>query len=368
MSLLQLKLQHKAVDVAFSMSGSRLAVLSNEDVAVYAMDVTKRPIPPPSLIWRDSSFDGQRPRHVVFAGDDKIVVLTDSWEEDEGSLWIGYDGSLKGRGPILGLAQISALISSVDLQTHYLQFRDGTIHSIELDLTMDNLLVQTTLTQSLPAFAPEACVVAHDMIPVCFGLSKSGTLYANDRVLVRNCTSFVVTPAHLIFTTTQHLLKFVHLTSVEELEVPPDEPQKDERCRSVERGAKIVTVMPTTFSVVLQMPRGNLETIYPRALVLAAIRRCIEGDQYADAFLACRNQRVDMNILHDHDPERFMTNAAKIIDQIKKVEHLDLLLSQFRYVIPLRLSTTKPLTDTATRMSRRRCIRKHSKVKISKAR
>jgi elongator complex protein 1 len=115
-----------------------------------------------------------------------------------------------------------------------------------------------------------------------------------------------------------------------ELEVPADEPQKDERCRSIERGAKIVTVMPTTYSVVLQMPRGNLETIYPRALVLAAIRRSIEADRYDEAFLACRNQRVDMNILHDHDAERFLANLEKIITQIKKVEHIDLLLAQLR--------------------------------------
>ena len=79
------------------------------------------------------------------------------------------------------------------------------------------------------------------------------------------------------------------------------------------------------------MPRGNLETIYPRALVLAAIRRSIEADQYGEAFITCRNQRVDMNILHDHDPERFMANVSKIVAQIKRVEHIDLLLSQLRY-------------------------------------
>lgn len=112
--------------------------------------------------------------------------------------------------------------------------------------------------------------------------------------------------------------------------MPGDEPQTDERCRSIERGAKLVTVMPTTYSVVLQMPRGNLETIYPRALVLAAIRRSIESDQYNEAFFACRNQRVDMNILHDHDPERFMKSIELIVNQIEKVEHIDLLLSQFR--------------------------------------
>ena len=112
--------------------------------------------------------------------------------------------------------------------------------------------------------------------------------------------------------------------------MPGDEPQTDERCRSIERGAKLVTVMPTTYSVVLQMPRGNLETIYPRALVLAAIRRSIEADQYSDAFFACRNQRVDMNILHDHEPERFMKSIELIVNQIKKIEHIDLLLSQLR--------------------------------------
>lgn len=88
--------------------------------------------------------------------------------------------------------------------------------------------------------------------------------------------------------------------------------------------------MPTTYSVVLQMPRGNLETIYPRALVLAAIRRNIEMDNYGAAFLACRNQRVDMNILHDHDPDRYMAKIAQIIAQIKRVDHIDLLLSQLR--------------------------------------
>jgi elongator complex protein 1 len=130
----------------------------------------------------------------------------------------------------------------------------------------------------------------------------------------------------------RHIKMKVQLTHRLELEIPLDEPQNDERCRSVERGARIVTIMPTKYSVVLQMPRGNLETVYPRALVLAAIRRSIEDDQYGEAFLACRNQRVDMNILHDHNPGRFLANVEKIVEQINRVEHIDLLLSQFRLV------------------------------------
>lgn len=91
-----------------------------------------------------------------------------------------------------------------------------------------------------------------------------------------------------------------------------------------------MTVMPTIFALVLQMPRGNLETIYPRALVLAGIRDSINKMKYKKAFFACRNQRVDMNILHDHAPKQFVSSVGLFIDQIKKVEHIDLFLSQLR--------------------------------------
>ncbi|KAL9590796.1 MAG: hypothetical protein Q9203_000434 [Teloschistes exilis] len=173
---------------------------------------------------------------------------------------------------------------------------------------------------------PSSAVGRHDIV-----LTENGSLLAGQRILARGCTSYLFTPLHLIFTTSQHLLKFVHIAEdPEDLEVPPDTPESDERCRSIERGAKLVTAMPSVFAVVLQMPRGNLETIYPRALVLAGIRGSIDERNYRKAFLACRNQRVDMNILHDHQPDRFISSVGMFIDQIKKVEHIDLFLSSLR--------------------------------------
>lgn len=78
------------------------------------------------------------------------------------------------------------------------------------------------------------------------------------------------------------------------------------------------------------MPRGNLETIYPRALVLASVRRDIASGKWRDAFMTCRGQRVDMNILHDHNPQLFMNSVGDFIRQIKKAEHIDLFLSGLR--------------------------------------
>ncbi|KAL5382220.1 hypothetical protein DPSP01_006620 [Paraphaeosphaeria sporulosa] len=328
MSMLQLPLDRNVVDVAFSRSGTRLAVLSDKDVALFAFDLQKRPVTRPSFLWSGDFSEGHSPRQVTFVGEDQLCVLTDVWDEDETFVWTNEDEQLVNRGPILEPGRFSSIASDVESSKLLVSLRNGEYTSV-VEMRTDETVKTTPLT-NLPSFAPEIKTATLEGEPVAFGLAKSGALYANERVLVRNCTSFVVTPAHLILTTTQHLLKFVHLTSLNELEVPGDEPQTDERCRSIERGAKLVTVMPTTYSVVLQMPRGNLETVYPRALVLAAIRRFIEAEKYDEAFLACRNQRVDMNILHDHDPERFLTSVEKIVTQINRVDHIDLLLAQLR--------------------------------------
>ena len=116
------------------------------------------------------------------------------------------------------------------------------------------------------------------------------------------------------------------------MEVPADTPETDERCRSIERGGRIVTVTPSNFAVTLQMPRGNLETVYPRALVLAGIRSFIDAKEYRSAYLACRSQMVDMNILHDYAPQQFMVNVPLFITQVKRVDYIDEFLSRLKYV------------------------------------
>lgn len=88
--------------------------------------------------------------------------------------------------------------------------------------------------------------------------------------------------------------------------------------------------MPTKMSIVLQMPRGNLETVFPRAMVLAGIRQLVEQNNYGDAFLTCRTQRVDMNILYDHRPEQFLENVGVFLQQVKDAANIDLFLSTLK--------------------------------------
>ena len=46
--------------------------------------------------------------------------------------------------------------------------------------------------------------------------------------------------------------------------------------RKVERGSRIVIAVPSSMSLVLQMPRGNLETINPRPLVMEVVKHDLD--------------------------------------------------------------------------------------------
>ena len=77
----------------------------------------------------------------------------------------------------------------------------------------------------------------------------------------------------------------------------------DENIRRVERGSRIVTVVPHDTRLVLQMPRGNLETISPRALVLSCVRRHLDWVEFKSAFVLMRKHRINLNLMYDHNPK-----------------------------------------------------------------
>ncbi|KAF2809632.1 IkappaB kinase complex, IKAP component [Mytilinidion resinicola] len=331
MSLHQINLPEIALDAAVSAANSRIAILTREGVYVFALDIHKKPVPEPTLVWRCASPPNHYPRQIAFVSDTDIFLITDQWNGSASTLWKCEEQGVTSYGGVSGMRSSSNITSSLDRTGLFVQTSNGAISSIATKQSapeVEDLCLASVAKFPSPVSLVQ--VVVHADENICFGLTTSGVLYANGRLLARNCTSFLVTSAHLIFTTTQHYIKFVHIAKDEDLEIPPDEPEVDERCRTIERGARLVSVMPSIYAVVLQMPRGNLETIYPRALVLAGIRKSIDRLNYKRAFLACRNQRVDMNIIHDHAPEQFMANIGTFVDQIQNVEHIDLFLSQLR--------------------------------------
>ena len=366
MAFSEVELQANAIDVAISRSATLVAVLHHQSISLYKCDFAAKRKALPEFV-KSFTVSTTTSRQIAFLGDNQIALLSTEANSEADVIYSIDIGNETVSDPYDAASKVASIFSRADHGRICFETLEGNCFEID-SFDAPTLTLQTQLLARLPVSCPTVEVWSDAEQTIVFAFSGNGTLFAfskdpdsstsRERLQVRNCTSFLVTPAHLIFTTTQHLLKFVHLHTGE-LEIPLDEPEKDERCRSIERGAKLIAVMPTSFSLVMQMPRGNLETIYPRALVLAGIRKSITARDYKTAFLACRNHRVDMNILHDYAPKQFMTSVSLLIKQLKKVEYIDLFLSQLRFVSSSYL-VQSALTEIGMTTSLRLCTRRHS--------
>jgi len=335
MALIDLGVDNNVIDVSINKSATRIAVLYSDAIAVYDAYFDSAAAHPPRLLKTVNIPDVSGPpfhvaTQIAYEGDDRVAILTSTPNTQDDHITI-FSQDLEETLYTIDLeSSCSSLFQSFDHELLSCQLAHGPV--MRIDTTSGSRIP----ILDLPAACPWTDIWSDEELSIVFGLATNGTLYAvsssddgqttQERLRIRGCTSFLLTKAHLIYTTSQHLLKFVHLHGGD-LDVPADEPEKDERCRAVERGAKLISVMPSAYSLTLQMPRGNLETVFPRALVLAGIRKSITVKDYKKAFLACRNHRVDMNILHDYAPAQFLTNVPLFIKQLKKSAHIDLFLS-----------------------------------------
>ncbi|WFD41450.1 Putative elongator complex protein 1 [Malassezia psittaci] len=176
----------------------------------------------------------------------------------------------------------------------------------------------------LSAFCADIVVLEHSATPTVLGLASNGQLLTPERCLAKNVTSFAVTDRLVVWTTWTHEARFLPLAALAE------DAHTIELGRRVERGSTIVAAIPSAMALVLQMPRGNLETICPRPMVLDVIRDLIDQHQYGEAFIISRAHRVDLNLLYDHAPNMFLEDVPKIVAQIDNVDHLNLLISSMR--------------------------------------
>lgn len=333
----ELILDSNAIDVAFSKSGTRIAVLMNDSFSVFLWALKNRPVPTPILesSYPLSDAPDSRPRQIAFLNETEVFVLKNGGPNNAQIERTTLETRVtKTMHQAADSEQLFSIFPSLGHETlwlsHVSQHGQPVSYSNIEQLSGDEFqVVPWPQSPTVDTHWAKAVHISEDN-NILVSMTRTGSLYANKQLLARNCTSFLVTTAHILFTTSQHLLKFVHLNSVEELEVPGDTPETDERCRNIERGGKLVIVTPSNFAVTLQMPRGNLETIYPRALVLAGIRTFIDRKDYRSAFIACRNQMVDLNILHDYAPEQFMENVGLFVDQMKRIDYIDEFLSRLR--------------------------------------
>lgn len=222
------------IDCSISLTGNHIAVLTAVGIDLYEWDFHTKPAAPPQRI-ASRSFDSEpelwidsRHRSAVIQGEYRIRIfsqthsglskLTTFIKEGSDGVLMNEDqdegfGSEKG-GQLRGIytdvnhdflwGQTSAGISCLNRGDLYVS---SAIHPAPQILVV---AINGELSDSLNDGSPELPDLASGRTHV-FSLSRKGELYSNDNLIIRGCTSFVSTNEHLIFTTSIHLLKFVHI-------------------------------------------------------------------------------------------------------------------------------------------------------------
>ncbi|XP_033163263.1 putative elongator complex protein 1 [Drosophila mauritiana] len=131
-------------------------------------------------------------------------------------------------------------------------------------------------------------------------------------------TSFCIVTNYLVYTQ----LNAMHFVRLED--------RRQVASRNIERGAKIVTAVARKARVVLQLPRGNLEAICPRVLVLELVGDLLERGKYQKAIEMSRKQRINLNIIFDQDVKRFVSSVGDFLNDIKEPQWLCLFLSELQ--------------------------------------
>jgi elongator complex protein 1 len=228
-------------------------------------------------------------------------------------------------------------------------------------------LVPCESESSLLEPCPWISGLATDEKKLIVGMSDRSRLYFGERQLCDAVSSFVLSPAHgfLSYVTlgSRSILRFLPLLVMKDYdplmgsEENLDVFSEGYESRTVERGSSIVAILPNQPSVILQLPRGNLEGVYPRALVLPYVMTLINMEKYSDALDLMRKQKVDMNLIIDMNPSHFVASGGirKFIDQVQKADHLNLFIAslqnfdvtEWKYKIPtwLKLRFGERLID-----------------------
>jgi len=191
------------------------------------------------------------------------------------------------------------------------------------------------------------------------GLSRRHRLYCGEQLLSDAASSFIVSHGFVIFVSlgSKPQLNFLPIPTLaawDPLSGADDEEQnrRGYEPRQLERGSQIVAVVSSEPpKIVLQLPRGNLEVVVPRALTLPFCFQLIHDKKYGLALDVMRQTKIDMNLLVDFHPLNFLDNISTfLVDSLQRhneennivVDRLNLFLSvltnedvtQYKYPIP----------------------------------
>lgn len=152
------------------------------------------------------------------------------------------------------------------------------------------------------------------------GMQKNGKLFVNGALVASDVTSFGVHAKssggpHLLYTSRSNFIRTLPLESIMSDGVPTMKPG-DSSIRAIEDGCLIASCPSESVEVILQAPRGNLEIIRPRALVLPAVVEALDGKEYKNAWSLSSVNRLDLNILVDYQWPSLLVNIEAFMQSV----------------------------------------------------
>jgi elongator complex protein 1 len=213
MALHEISVDSNAIDVAINEDASLFAVLHQEGISFFEWKSVAASGSMPLLAGRVTFAKDRNSTHIhqqiSFSENNEIVTLQ---RAKKGSVVRRYGfNDETGRmeemtctdSPFSKISTLSRFSNSGTLNA-FVQSASGDLHNLVFagrSLAPCRFPVPVPWVEILPS--TDDCIA--------IGMSSNGHLYANSRLLVKNCTSFLVTSSHIIFTTTTHLLKFIHI-------------------------------------------------------------------------------------------------------------------------------------------------------------
>ncbi|KAJ3653039.1 hypothetical protein Zmor_018957 [Zophobas morio] len=143
--------------------------------------------------------------------------------------------------------------------------------------------------------------------------------YVNDHKISDCVNSFQIFDNYLLYTTKLNELYCLRLTGNFD----------NKYLRSVEQGATIVTAITNSPKIVLQLPRGNLETISCRLISIDILDRLLDDGRWDEALRFIRLEKLNANLLFDLDANRFLEQIDRFMTGAKTINELNSICLEF---------------------------------------
>ena len=142
------------------------------------------------------------------------------------------------------------------------------------------------------------------------GLTERYRLYLDNTEIHSSLTSISLHSDFLLATSLKHRLITLPLPRLQ-----PKTCWEEAADRRVERGSRLVCSVAKHSRTVLQMPRWNLVVIQPRSLAIILVAELLDDKRYFEASLLARTQRMNLNLLVDHNRAAFLASCDQFVEQ-----------------------------------------------------